>query len=188
MSSILDQPAIRRAVLPITVEQYHRLGEAGIVAVKTELLCGVIVEKMIKSPQYTWIVQFLVDWLRSALRENVHVRQEQPLTLEDSEPEPDVAVVDGTPDDYRRAHPRAARLVMEVAYSTIELDREKTHIYAAAGVPEYWLVLPGGQSVEVFTEPTETGYARRSIHRAADSVHVGPFPTLSLTLKNLFPE
>ena len=188
MSSILDQPAIRRAVLPITVEQYHQLGEAGIVAKNTELVRGVIVEKMIKSPQPTWIVQYLVDWLRAGLGEGVHVRQEQPLTFEDSEPEPDIAVVDGTPDDYRTWHPRGARLIVEVAITSIELDREKANIYAAAGVPEYWLVLPREQTVEAFSEPTATAYARKTHHQSADTMTVGALPGLSLPLKQLFPE
>ena len=81
MASILEQPAVREAVLPISVEQYHRLGEAGIVPERTELLRGIVVEQMIKTPLHTWTVQRLVDWLRSAAPAGLHVRQEQPLTL-----------------------------------------------------------------------------------------------------------
>ena len=88
MPSILDKPAIRQAALPITVEQYHQLGEAGIIAENTELIRGVIFEKMIKSPQHTWIVQSLVDQLRERVADSCHVRQEQPLTLKDSERDP----------------------------------------------------------------------------------------------------
>ena len=73
MSSILDSPAIRRAALPISVEQYHQLGAGGIIPEKTELLQGVILEKTNKSPQHTWLVQRLAKWLQS-LPSDVHVR------------------------------------------------------------------------------------------------------------------
>ena len=111
MPSILDNPAIRQAALVVTVEQYHRLGETGVIAEKTELLKGVIVEKMVKSPLHSWLVQSLVEWLRKDLPPGLHVRQEQPLTFADSEPEPDVAVVVGSSADYRSSHPSTAVLV-----------------------------------------------------------------------------
>jgi len=60
MSSILDKPSIRHAALPITVEQYHRLGEQAIISEQTELLRGVIIEQMTKSPLHTYVVQLLV--------------------------------------------------------------------------------------------------------------------------------
>ena len=64
MASILENAAVRDAALPISVEQYHRLGQAGIIPQHTELLRGVIVEKMVKSPEHSWLVQRLVDRLR----------------------------------------------------------------------------------------------------------------------------
>jgi hypothetical protein len=82
---------VRDAVLPFSVEQYHKLGEAGIIAQDTELLRGVIVEKTVNSPEHSWLVQKLVDWLRATVPAGWHVRQEQPLTFADSEPEPDIA-------------------------------------------------------------------------------------------------
>jgi len=158
MASILEQPAVREVVLPISVEQYHRLGEAGIVPEQTELLRGFVVEQMIKTPLHTWMVQRLVDWLRDVVPAELHVRQEQPLTLADSEPEPDAAVVEGTREDYRRRHPSTARLVVEVAVATAELDRAKAELYATAAIPEYWLVLPEQRAVEVFRDPAGGSY------------------------------
>ena len=67
MSSILDQPALRHAALPITVEQYHHLSEQAILSERTELLRGVIIEQMTKSPLQTYVVQFLVKWLESVI-------------------------------------------------------------------------------------------------------------------------
>ena len=83
MSSILDDPAVRQAALPVTVDQYHRMGDAGLISKNTELLSGVIVEKMNKSPNHSWIVQYLMECLRQATPENTHFRQEQPLTSDE---------------------------------------------------------------------------------------------------------
>src|SRR5690349_9249472 len=115
MASVLDNVAVRQAALPFSVEQYHKRGEAGIIPQNTELLRGVILKKMVKSPEHSWLVQRLVDWLRDGLPSGWLVRQEQPLTIEDSEPEPDIAVVRGSAEDFRRGHPRTAALVIEVA-------------------------------------------------------------------------
>jgi len=186
MSSILDKPAVRQAVLPIAVEQYHRLGELGIIAENTELLNGVIVEKMIKSPRHTWLVQRLADWLREAVDERHHVRQEQPLTLADSEPEPDLAVVSGPPENYRAAHPSTARLVVEVAVVSAELDREKADLYAAAGVPEFWLVLADDEAVDVYDGPSASGYANRRRYSRNDTLRPQCLPGAELNLGALF--
>ena len=158
MASILDKPAVRDAVLPIRVEQYHRLGEEGIIPEQTELLRGVIVERMVKSPLHTYIVQLFVRWLEAAVDVGHYVRKEEPLTLSDSEPEPDVAVVPGVPEDYRQSHPTSAEFVIEVAIATVALDREKADIYAAEGVSEYWIVVPDERMVETYREPTPNGY------------------------------
>ena len=186
MSSILDKPAIRKAALPITVEQYHRLGEAGIIAENTELVRGIILEKMNKSPRHTWIVQWLVEELRQGVGQEFHVRQEQPITLADSEPEPDIAVVQGHPEDFRSTHPATAVLVVEVALSTVEIDREKAEIYAAAGVTEYWLVLPEERIVEKYVGPSAAGYAE--IQRISGGAIIFPqcVPELKVDLARLF--
>lgn len=186
MASVLDNPAVRQAALPISVEQYHELGRAGIIPEKTELVRGVILGKMIKSPEHSWLVQYLADWLRTHLPIGWHVRQEQPLTLADSEPEPDLAVVEGSPADYRQQHPATASLVIEEAVTSSDLDREKAAIYAEANVLEYWLLLPGVEQAEIFTRPAVNGYA---IHRTIEidgTLSPLGFPTMKLALRALF--
>jgi len=186
MASVLDNPALREAALPISVEQYHQLGEAGIIAESTELLRGVIVEKMVKSPRHTWLVQFLTDWLQNALPQGIHVRSEQPLTLAESEPEPDLAVVQGTRDDYRRTHPSTAELVIEIATSREELDRQKASIYAAAGVREYWIIVDRESAVEVYRDPTPTGYQLMSRATGGDILRAEAIEGATLDLADLF--
>ncbi len=163
MNSILNQSAVRDAVLPISVDQYHQLGEAGIIDERTELLRGVIVRKMIKSPQHSWFVHKLAATLAAQIGPPLLLRQEQPLSLTDSEPEPDLAIVAGTIEDFRTQHPETAELVVEVAVSSEDLDREKTSLYAEAGVGEFWLVLVQKKVVERYSEPTAAGYANCSV-------------------------
>lgn len=160
LATILDNSSVRQAVLPLTVDQYHRLGEAGIIGEETELLNGIIVRKMVKSPLHTWLVSRLAERLRASLSSGCYVRQEQPLTLVDSEPEPDLAIVRGTPDDHRLCHPQTAELVIEIAASNPELDRSKLEVYARAAVPEVWIVLAKEQAVEVYQAFNGDEYAR----------------------------
>src|SRR6185437_2822755 len=85
-----------------------------------------------------------------------HVRCQDPLTLADSEPEPDIAVVRGSRRDYAGRHPGPSEtgLVIEVADSSAELDRTlKQRVYAAAGIPVYMLVNLAARNVEAFFEP-----------------------------------
>jgi Uma2 family endonuclease len=83
------------------------------------------------------------------------VRLQLPLALDEhSEPEPDVAVVAGAIRDYLEAHPRMAALVVEVADSSLRLDRRfKAAIYARAGLPEYWIADLAQRALEVHRDP-----------------------------------
>lgn len=158
MQDVLETPGLAGSVVRFSVDQYHRLCDAGIVSERTELLEGVVIEKMGKSPLHTWTVGLLADWFRTHLKSTSHVRVEQPLTLTRSEPEPDLAVVCGRPDFFREQHPQSAALVVEVAITTVDLDRAKIAMYAAAGIPEYWLVLPEQQKLLVHSDPVGDGY------------------------------
>jgi Uma2 family endonuclease len=189
MSSILEKTSVRHAALPITVAQYHRLSQQAIISEQTELLRGVIIEQMTKSPLHTYVVRLVVKWLESVVVGNCHVRKEEPLTLADSEPEPDVAVVRGAPKDYRADHPSGAELVVEVAVATLDLDRDKADVYAAANVPEYWIVAPEERAVEVFRDPSPSGYRTCFRHTEPETV-LCPLrlPQATIRVASLFGE
>lgn len=79
------------------------------------------------------------------------VRVQLPLVVSDeSEPEPDLCVVEGSHRDYRHEHPRTALLVVEVADSTLAYDRLEAGLYASASVPEYWILNVTDGWLEVF--------------------------------------
>lgn len=186
MSNILDLPAVRRRVAPISVETYHALSEQGLVDERTELLRGIIVEKMTKSPLHEFLANRIYELARAAAGAGLTVRKEGPLTLIDSEPEPDVVIVAGNPEEFRHSHPTTALLAVEVAVSTEEVDREKTAIYAEAGVAEYWLVLPGSQAIEVFSRPAAGAFTVKRVVRKGEVLESDAVPALKVDVGSLF--
>jgi len=147
-----------------TRAEYERLIEAGIFqpGEPVELLGG---ELMVSEPQgsahYT-AIGLVEDALRAALGPGWLVRSQGPIALtDDSEPEPDVAVTRGTRRDYRHEHPSRPVLVVEVAESSLALDRDhKGSLYARAGVADYWILNLVDRVLEVYRGPIEDPAAR----------------------------
>ncbi len=162
MIAVLENPNIRQLAQPLSVKGYHLLRDWGIVAIKTELIRGVVVDKMSKSPLHEYIIQILLEWL--ALPSGYCARKEGPLTLADSEPEPDISIVKGKPQDFKNAHPTTAEWVIEVAVSSLALDLEKATLYAAANIPLYWLVNAEQRCIEVYSNPQQEMYLHTHIH------------------------
>lgn len=185
-TAILENYSIRKMVLPITVEQYHRLGEAGIIGEKIELLNGVIIEKMPKSPEHTYVVRKLYELLGVLILEKLFILKEDPLTLVRSEPEPDLAIVQGNKEEYKFLHPTTALLVIEVALSSIDIDREKASIYAEANIPEYWLFDLNLKQVEVFSKPHGDSYQKKKIYNISDNIPLKIVKGGNINLKGVF--
>ena len=180
-----EQPraCIAGAPYRFTVEQYHEMIDAGILGEndRIEFLEGGILHMSPKGPRHVFAVQELAARLAPLLPADWHLRTQDPLTLADSEPEPDLAIVRGARRDYAARHPGAAEvgLVIEVADSSLEFDRSvKLRIYAAAGIAVYWVVNLDQQSIEVYRElaPVTGGaraaYSARQQFGAADAVSV----------------
>lgn len=175
-----------RTVHPLTADDVIRMVEVGILDEddRVELLDGVLTEVSPKSADHGTAIARLVRWLVAAdPAERYEVRTEHPFLVPDrrSLPEPDVAVVE------RRAtggHPATALLVIEVAVTSLRTDTQvKPGLYAAAGVPESWVVDVPGRRVHRFTEPTEDGYAHRTVQEVGETLtpqHVQA-PPLALT-------
>ncbi len=141
-----------------TVAQYHEMGRLGILKTsdRVELLDGWIVRKPMISPAHAYAVHWLSTALPVLLAGDWVVRSQQPVTLSTSEPEPDVAVAIPPGTKYRDRHPesREVALVIEVADDSLARDRGiKLNKYAAAKVPEYWIVNIPDRRVEVYTQP-----------------------------------
>jgi len=155
-------------VLPLTVQQYHQMIEQGILreGQPTELIDGILVRKdrsdqgggpMSHGRRHALTIKRLERALRSVEAHGCHLHPQLPLTLATpQEPEPDLAVVRGSPEDFQDHHPAPADVVVviEVVDSTLDYDRStKQRLYAQAGIGVYWIVnLPGGQ-IEVYEQP-----------------------------------
>jgi Uma2 family endonuclease len=153
----------------MTVQRYLGLVEAGVLGPddRVELLEGVVVAMAPQNPPHAAGVARADAALRKAIGERAHVRPQLSLVLQRSVPEPDLAVVPGSVDDYESSHPSTALLVIEVADSSLKQDRlSKAAIYAAAGIPDYWIVNLRDEVVEVMRDPEPT-QARYRVVRSA---------------------
>lgn len=125
--------------------------------------------------------------LDRALSAHLFLRKEEPLTFSRSEPEPDLAMVERRSDDYRSSHPSTAALVIEVAVASVDVDRQKASIYAAAGIPEYWIVNPETASAEVHRQPASEGYLDRQVLPRTSRLESTAVPCFAVDLAPLFP-
>jgi len=187
MVTILDMPEVRRRVSRLSVEEYHRLNEFNENRRRTELIRGIVIEKMSKSPLHAAVAKRLYDRLARVLGAGWVVRREDPLTLGDSEPEPDIAVVAGAEADFLRAHPTTAALVIEVAVSSPALDRENARLYAEAGVTEYWIVLAAERRVEVYVGPARERHLDVRVLDVQATLASASVPGLELRVRDPFP-
>ncbi len=157
-----------------TVEEYHHLVAAALFEGRAvELLEGLIVEMLPEGPEHSDSIRESADWFRSNLANQAKVSETHPITLPNSEPEPDIALVinqryrDGLRPAYSQRHPSAEDifLIIEVAYSSLSKDlSEKVSAYANAKIPEYWLVDLLNQQVIVMRQPEGDRYQLSQEH------------------------
>lgn len=147
-----------------TVEEYHRMAEAGIFREddRVELIDGHVVRMTPIGPGHAGCVDDLARVFMRRAGDAVTVRVQNPVVLgPHAEPEPDIAVVERRAEGYRTNHPSAADilLIIEVAELSLDYDRAvKIPLYARAGIPEAWLVNLSGDGIEVFRDPGPEGY------------------------------
>lgn len=181
-----------------TREEYYKMVEAGVLRPdeRVELIGGRIVAMSPQNSPHFTAIRLVEEALRAAFGAGYEVRVQGPLDLSpSSQPEPDVAVVQGQARDYARAHPITALLVVEVSESTLAFDRgEKASLYASAGIPEYWVVNLVDRRVEVYRDPVPVtgqlyGYGYRSCthYFATDTVIPTAILQSTITVADLLP-
>jgi hypothetical protein len=167
-----------------TRAEYNRLGEAGfLLDRRVELIDGEIIEMSPKGPQHSTATERARRVLAEVFpRTSFTVRAQEPLALgEWDEPEPDLAVVAGDLTAYQHAHPTAEQtlLVVEVAEATAAYDLgRKGDLYAAAGIKDYWVVLPSSGQIVVMRRPLPNA-ASRTRTRYADQRRLEPGESLA---------
>lgn len=175
---------------PITVKQYQRMLETGILAEENvELIEGFMVEKMSRNPLHDGTHDVIEAILRSLVTAGWLLRSQKAIEAHDSQPEPDFAIVRGNPHSFRTRHPLATEvgLVIEVADSSLRFDRaEKLRIYSSSNIFEYWIVNLVDNRVEVYTQPTGptavTAYANVQSFVAGESI---PLVLDGVTIANI---
>jgi Uma2 family endonuclease len=162
MSTGTVQPATygRDASYPqFSVARYQRMIENGDLTAedKVELLENWVVLKMPRNPRHDGTIQVVEATLYPVIPTGWRLRTQLTIVLSDSQPEPDFAVVRGNVRTYLARHPTAADtgLIIEVADSSLLRDqRDKTRIYARAGIPAYWIINLVDRRIEVYLQPS----------------------------------
>jgi Uma2 family endonuclease len=186
---MIDPAALEpERVRPLRREEYERLVELGCFEnEKIELLEGWLIAMSPPGVGHAYAVQELTMLLVPAVVGRAIVRVQSSFALaEYSEPEPDVVVV--AAQDYSRAHPRQALLMIEVAESSLRKDRRiKAGLYAREGVPEYWIVALSERVIEVYREPRDGKYTQVTQHAMGETVRPQAFPDVEVPVADVIP-
>lgn len=170
----------------ISVEEYFAMGEAGILGEddRVELLDGRLIDMPPIGPSHSHSVNDLGELFARRVYAGeeppARVSIQNPIEIDEYDvPQPDVVLFDPEMPKDRHPRPDDIYLVVEVADTSVDYDRDvKAGHYAAAGIPEYWLIDLPNEAVDVFRQPEEDGYAERVRHRSGDSLTVSALPEM----------
>jgi Uma2 family endonuclease len=143
-------------------------------------------EKMPKSPLHRTVSAILYESLLAQLPRGYTVWKEEPLTLADSEPEPEISATRGDKRDFALVHPGTAELAVEVAVSSAALDRENASLYAEAAIKEYWIVLGNEKTVEIYRRPEQGSYAEKLLVGQDGTIECSSLSGVRVRVADLF--
>lgn len=175
-----------------TLEDYHRIVETGLLDARpVELLNGEIVEMSPEGVPHAYFSTEAGEYLTRLLGDRALVRPAKPITLpNDSEPEPDIAIVQRLGREYLNHHPYPENIFWLIEYANSSLEKDSTlkyRIYAEAGIPEYWLVnLKYGELI-VFREPRHGEYGSKMTLTAGEITPLA-FPDVKISVAALISE
>lgn len=164
------------ALARLSVAQYQQMIAEGILndEEKVELLEGYMVPKMPRNPPHDGTIQVINKRLARYLPAGWDIRVQLTLALTDSQPEPDLAITRGDETTYLTRHPIVSDVgwLIEVADSSLLRDqRDKTRIYARAGIPIYWIINLVDRRIEVYSQPS--GPVPIPVYAATQNYQVG---------------
>ena len=169
-----------------TINEYHRMIAAGILDNRrVELLKGEIVEMSPEGEPHAYFSSEAGEYLIRLLGDRAMVRPAKPITLpNDSEPEPDIAIVQRLGREYLEHHPYPENVFWLIEYSDSSLDKDletKSRIYAEAKIPEYWVVNLKKRQIIVFRDPEDGEYATKST-LTGGTIYPLAFPDLAVSV------
>ena len=191
-ATALPAGGLTRLRRKFTVAEYYRMAAEGILqpTERVELIDGVIFVMAPMGELHANGVRRIGRVLQRAAGEVVTVSVQCPLRLDDySEPEPDIAILRFREDDYAtHPGPEDTLLAMEVSDSSLAFDLEvKSRRYAAAGIPEMWVMNLPGDCIDRLDLPMPAGYARHTIFRRGETLRPAALPDLELAVDDLLP-
>jgi Uma2 family endonuclease len=177
-----------------TVDQFHYLGDLGMFEGRRAMLIdGVIIEEGPMNPPHAIAGEKAEEAIRAVFGAGWRVRVQKPLVLgQTTDPEPDVAVVRGTPQGAN-THPTTAELVVEISDTSLHFDTTtKAEWYATAGIPDYWVLDVAGRQLVVFRDPSPipdggAAYRTRLTLGPADSIAPLAAPNSPVRVGDLLP-
>jgi Uma2 family endonuclease len=174
------------------IDDYHRMIEMGILARRrVELIEGVILEMPLEGSEHTYLGEAFAVLLGGLTEGRAWVREGKPITLENSEPQPDIALVRLPRSRYREHHPYAGDvyLIVEISRSTLAFDTtEKKILYARAGIVEYWVVDVKGQRLIVYRSPIGGDYTGSFTVGLGEMVSPVAFPDVTIEVERIFAD
>jgi len=174
-----------------TVDEYQRMAEAGILnrGDRVELIRGDIVHMTAVGHDHASCVARLAHLLFERLHRRMVLWSQNPVViLPDSEPEPDLILLNWRDDFYRHALPVPAdvALLIEVADTSLRYDRHvKGSLYAEAGIRDYWVVDLQGEAIEVYCDPAAAGFQRTARHPRSAMLAPLAFPDVALAVTDI---
>jgi Uma2 family endonuclease len=186
----LGEKAMTLTTAKWSLDDYHQMIASGLLDNRSvELINGEIIQMAPEGVAHSFYCRGTAKYIRSILGDRAEISEAHPITLpNDSEPEPDIAIV-RTPDTlYQNRHPLSADIfwLIEIANSTLAKDLGiKKDIYARSGIPEYWVMNLQTLELVVFRDLGDNEY-RSEVCLNSGDISPLAFPDLSIDISRLF--
>lgn len=171
-----------------SIEEWHELVDAGLLEGKpVEFLEGEIVTVSPEGVEHRYTNSSIVKYLRVILDKIAEIQESHPITLDNSEPEPDVAVVRLPETIYRTRHPYPQDIywLIEISNRTLKTDlNQKKITYARNGIPEYWVIDLANKKLIVHTQVQNNNYAQVNEYTTG-TISPLAFPNIAIALDKL---
>lgn len=176
------------SVFKWSIADWHELIESGVLAERrVELLEGEIIEMSPEGAMHSSTNYAVAEYFRDLLRDRAIIREAHPITLDNSEPEPDIAIVNSPYTNYftRHPYPQDIYWLVEISSRTLKSDLEKKSIiYARNGIPEYWVIDLVNKQLVIHTQPVNNAYSQIQT-LTAGIITPQAFPDLAIALERL---
>ncbi|MGG6240347.1 Uma2 family endonuclease [Nodosilinea sp. AN01ver1] len=178
------------AIAKWTLEDYHQMIAAGILSDRrVELLNGEIIEMSPEGEPHAYYASTVGDYLRTLLGEQAQIRESHPITIPatQSEPEPDLAIVQPLGREYLQHHPYPENVFWLIEFSDTSLQKDlepKANAYAAAGISEYWVINLQRMELVVMHDPANGLYQSQTKLREGNIAPIA-FPNVPVSVRRL---